>query len=182
MAEVLNSIRDAPITASLVVDEQGSHIGPDGTSKSIGGESDFRFLMQFRKRSRTILTTGKTARLENYRVPSSASLVVLTRSGVNTLPQALRVKQVRLIGDKQNISPSEAVEELLTAENLPIHIEFGPSALIETLNTRNDVRAFISSEFEFGAANFMSMNTLTEVGDFRFQNLYVTEVSGRAAD
>jgi len=182
MADFLSSIGEAAITASLVVDAEGSHIGSDGTSKSLGGEADFRFLMEFRKRSSTVLTTGKTARLENYRVPASASLVVLTRSGIDSLPRALRVEAVRLIGDKRAISATEAVEELLTAGNLPIHLEFGPKTLTETLRTRTDVRAFISSEFESGAANFIAMNELRKVNDFRFQNLYVTEVSGRASE
>ena len=182
MTDLLSSIGDVAITASLVVDAEGSHIGPDGTSKSLGGEADFRFLMEFRKRSSTVLTTGKTARLENYRVPTSASLLVLTRSGSDSLPQALRVEAVRLIGDKHAISATEAVEELLTAGKLPIHIEFGPNTLTEILRTRNDVRAFISSEFESGAANFIAMNELINVNNFRFQNLYVTEVSGRASE
>ena len=182
MADFLSSIGNAAITASLVVDAKGSHIGPDGTSKSLGGEADFRFLMQFRKRSSTVLTTGKTARVENYRVPTSASLVVLTRSGIDSLPQALRVEEVRLIGNKHDISPTEAVEELLTDGNLPIHLEFGPSALIEILRARTDIRVFISSEFESGAANFIAMNDLRNLNSFRFQNLYVTEVSGRASE
>jgi len=179
MPDFLDSIDNAPITASLVVDEVGSHIGPDGTSKSLGGESDFELLMLFRKRAGTVLTTGLTARTENYRLPSSALLVILTRSSAEKLPKQLQDKQVRLIGNETALTPAESVQELVTSSPTPIHIEFGPTALIETLRSRSDVRAFVSSEYETGAVAFMSKWNLYPVGAFRFKNLYVTEVSGR---
>ena len=179
MPEVLSLIGDAPITASMVVDEAGSHIGPDGTSKSLGGESDFELLMLFRKRAGTFLTTGLTARSENYRLPSSATLAILTRSNRETLPEQLQVGQVRLIGNETALTPAESVQQLMTSSPTPLHIEFGPTALTETLRSRTDVRAFISSEYESGAAAFISKWNLVQVGAFRFKNLYVTEVSGR---
>ncbi|KRO47084.1 MAG: hypothetical protein ABR68_04695 [Microbacteriaceae bacterium BACL28 MAG-120531-bin53] len=179
MPELLSLIGDPLITASMVVDGAGSHIGPDGTSKSLGGESDFELLMLFRKRAGTVLTTGLTARSENYRLPSSSALAILTRSAIETLPKDLQVEQVRLIGNETSLTPDEAVQELLTSSSTPIHIEFGPTALSETLRSRTDVRAFISSEFPAGAATFISKWDLLQVGTFRFKNLYVTEVSGR---
>jgi hypothetical protein len=179
MPEVLNLIGDPLITASMVVDEAGSHIGPDGTSKTLGGESDFELLMFFRKRAGTVLTTGLTARSENYRLPSSAALAILTRSSIETLPEQLQDDQVRLIGNERVLSPAEWVQQLMTSSPTPIHIEFGPTALTATLRSRTDVRAFISSEYESGAAAFISKWNLFQVGAFRFKNLYVTEVSGR---
>jgi hypothetical protein len=179
MPDFLSFISDVPITASMVVDETGSHIGPDGTSKSLGGESDLELLMLFRKRSGTVLTTGLTARSENYRLPSSSSLAILTRSIAQTLPKQLQVAQVRLIGVEPKVTPAESVQQLMTSSPTPIHIEFGPTALIETLRSRTDVRAFISSEYELGAPAFIAKWNLFQVGAFRFKNLYVTEVSGR---
>ena len=179
MPEVLSLIGDTLITASMVVDDAGSHTGPDGTSKSLGGESDFELLMFFRKRAGTVVTTGLTARSENYRMPSSSALAILTRSSIETLPEQLRVEQVRLIGNDIILTPDEAIQELMTSSPTPIHIEFGPTALSETLRSRTDVRAFISSEFPAGAATFISKWDLLQVGTFRFKNLYVTEVSGR---
>jgi hypothetical protein len=179
MPDFLSSLSKTTMTASMVVDEAGSHIGPDGTSKSLGGESDFELLMFFRKRAGTVLTTGLTARSENYRLPSSSSLAILTRSTAETLPEQLRVEHVRLIGGETALTPSESVQQLMTSSPTPIHIEFGPTALIETLRSRNDVRAFISSEYESGAVAFISRWNLFQVGAFRFKNLYVTEVSGR---
>jgi hypothetical protein len=179
MPELLSLIGDPLITASMVVDGAGSHIGPDGTSKSLGGESDFELLMLFRKRAGTVLTTGLTARSENYRLPSSAALAILTRSPIETLPEQLRVEQVRLIGSEIIFTPDQAIQELLTSSPTPIHIEFGPTALSETLRSSTDVRAFISSEYETGATAFISKWNLFQVGTFRFKNLYVTEVAGR---
>ena len=179
MPEVLSLIGDPLITASMVVDDAGSHIGPDGTSKSLGGESDLELLMLFRKRAGTVLTTGLTARSENYRLPSSSALAILTRLAIETLPEQLRVEQVRLIGNEIILTPDEAIQELMTSSPTPIHIEFGPTALTETLRSRTDVRAFISSEYESGATAFIPKWNLLQVGAFRFKNLYVTEVSGR---
>ena len=110
MPELLSLIGDPLITASMVVDGAGSHIGPDGTSKSLGGESDFELLMLFRKRAGTVLTTGLTARSENYRLPSSSALAILTRSAIETLPKDLQVEQVRLIGNETSLTPDEAVQ------------------------------------------------------------------------
>jgi hypothetical protein len=179
MPDFLSSIGKTTITASMVVDQSGSHLGPDGTSKSLGGESDFELLMLFRKRAGTVLTTGLTARSESYRLPSSSALAILTRSTAETLPMELQVEQVRLIGGETVITPAESVQQLMTSSPTPIHIEFGPTALIETLRSRNDVRAFISSECESGGAAFISRWNLFKVGTFRFKNLYVTEVTGR---
>lgn len=179
MPNFLSSIGESAITASMVVDEAGSHVGQDGTSKSLGGKSDFELLMFFRKRAGTVLTTGLTARTENYRLPSSSSLAVLTRSTAETLPKELQVDKVCLIGHETAVTPAESVQQLMTSSPTPIHIEFGPTALIETLRSRSDVRAFISSEHESGAAAFISRWSLFKVATFRFKNLYVTEVSGR---
>ena len=179
MPDFISLIGDSTITASMVVDEAGSHIGPDGTSKSLGGESDFELLMLFRKRAGTVLTTGLTARSENYRLPSSSALAILTRSAIETLPKPLQVQQVRVLGKETPLTPDEAVQELITSGQTPIHIEFGPNALRETLRSRTDVRAFISSEYESGATTFISKWNLFQVGTFRFKDLYVTEVSGR---
>jgi hypothetical protein len=179
MPDFSSFISDARVTASMVVDEAGHHTGPDGTSKSLGGESDFELLMLFRKRAGTVLTTGLTARSENYRLPSSSSLAILTRSTAESLPKQLQVEQVRLIGIDTKVTPAECVQQLMTAGPTPIHIEFGPTALIETLRSRTDVRAFISSEYESGPVAFISKWNLFQVGTFRFKNLYVNEVSGR---
>lgn len=180
MASLLSSLVNAQITASMVVGLHGEHLGTDGTSKSLGGQEDFELLMFFRKRSNIVLTTGKTARAENYRLPSTVSLAVLTRLGRNSLPPALQVPEVLLLGSEGEISPATAIKQLSKGSLGPVHIEFGPSALLETLAVLNEVRTFISSEHKTGGPRFAVNHQLRVVSGFRYGKLYVTEVSGRA--
>jgi len=105
---------------------------------------------------------------------------VLSRLGKGSLPSSLQVPEVLVLGSDGDIGPADAIDQLSRADRKPIHIEFGPSALLEVLAAPNGVRTFISSEYETGGSNFAALHQLTPIDSFRFGNLYVTEVSGRA--
>ena len=55
-------------------------IGEDQTSKSIGNEFDRNFLIEMRRQSDAIVTTGKTAIAENYRSSKFAKVSVLSEN------------------------------------------------------------------------------------------------------
>lgn len=55
-------------------------IGEDQTSKSIGNDLDRNFLIEMRRHSDAIVTTGKTAIAENYRSSKFATVSVLSEN------------------------------------------------------------------------------------------------------
>lgn len=65
--------------ASLVLDQSGSHKGTDGNSKSISNETDLKLLLSLRNLADEIITTGKTARAENYASSRYAPITFLTK-------------------------------------------------------------------------------------------------------
>lgn len=65
--------------ASLLVDSDGNTVGPDGTSKSISNSTDLQLLLALRSKSQLIVTTGQTARAEQYRASRFAPLAFLTQ-------------------------------------------------------------------------------------------------------
>ena len=66
--------------ASLVVDGAGNYTGPDGSSKSISNAVDLQLLLALRSKCQLIVTTGQTARAENYRSSNFAPIGFLTRN------------------------------------------------------------------------------------------------------
>mgnify|MGYP000151989689 CR=1 FL=1 len=65
--------------ASLVVDSNGSTIGPDGTSKTVGNQTDLQLLLALRSKASLIVTTGKTARSEQYKSSRFAPIAFITK-------------------------------------------------------------------------------------------------------
>ena len=168
------------ITASLVVDAEGHHVGSDGTSKSLGGEVDLKLLKSFRANAGAVLTTGTTARAEDYKLPSSASLYILSRGAKEQLPLQLRGERVTLIGNDGSMSLAEVFASLSDRGVSRIHVEFGPSTLLKLIDTEISARIFVSSESANGAAKFCSFNNLQTVETKTIDYLYVTELAGRA--
>lgn len=71
--------------ATLVLDKLGKTTGIDNTSKSISNEEDLLLLRTLRSNSDLIVTTGATARLENYRASKFAPIAFVTNH-----PESLR--------------------------------------------------------------------------------------------
>ena len=68
---------------TLVLNADGGTVGEDGTSKPLSNHLDLQLLLTLRSKSDVIVTTGKTARLENYRASRFAPLVILSRNSQN---------------------------------------------------------------------------------------------------
>lgn len=168
------------VTASLVVDHYGNTKGSDGTSKSLGGVVDLELLKAFRKNAGAVLTTGLTARTENYKLPSTADLFVLSRQDKQTLPLAIRSESVRVLGVSSDVTPKEAIESISALGYDRLHVEFGPQTLLELMSTYPGIRVFVSSDSADGAERFSEANLLTVKQARMIDYLYVTEVAGRA--
>ena len=65
--------------ASLVVDSRGITFGSDGTSKSVGNQTDLQLLIALRSKAALIVTTGKTARSEQYKASRFAPIAFITK-------------------------------------------------------------------------------------------------------
>lgn len=74
--------------ATLVIDAQGRTVGADGTSKSIGNQTDLQLLLALRSKATVIVTTGQTARAESYRASRFAPIAIITSDpeSLATLP------------------------------------------------------------------------------------------------
>lgn len=74
--------------ASLVVDAHGNTVGADGTSKTVGNQTDLQLLIALRSKASLIVTTGKTARNEQYKASRFAPIAFITRDPISlaTIP------------------------------------------------------------------------------------------------
>lgn len=97
--------------ASLVVDCSGNAVGHDGTSKTIGNQTDLQLLIALRSRASLIVTTGRTARSENYKASRFAPIAFVTRDSASlaSLPAVAKP------GSFENIflSSSKGLQEAL---------------------------------------------------------------------
>ena len=138
-----------PITATLVVGADGEHVGPDGTSRSLGGPSDFDWFVSVRRRAEVILTSGKSYLDEHYVVPANAKLAVFSRS----LREADLAPGVIHISERQASTFGDAVKHLLSLGFEKIHCEFGPTGFLG-LTSESMVEAYLSSETRSGIEHF----------------------------
>lgn len=82
-------------SASLVIGTRGETQGDDGTSKPLSNSFDLSILLALRSKADLIVTTGETARAEEYRSSRFAPIAVISRS-----PQSLGA--LPLFSDDQN--------------------------------------------------------------------------------
>jgi len=66
--------------ATIALNENGDHIGADGTSKSLSNEADLKLLISLRGLADIFVTTGLTARTENYRSSRLGPIAFITRN------------------------------------------------------------------------------------------------------
>ena len=83
----------------MVVDRDGSSVGPDGTSKSIGNPLDLQLLFALRSKTAAIVTTGATARIENYKSSRFAPIAFITRDAKSIA----EVPAIKMPGGFENI-------------------------------------------------------------------------------
>ena len=140
-----------PITATLVVGPEGEHVGPDGTSKSLGGQADFDWFVSVRRRAEVVLTSGKSYVDETYRPPANSELAVLSR----TLTASDLAPGVMLISENQASNFREAVKHLQSLGFERIQCEFGPTGFL-ALSAVPSVEAYLSSDKLSGLEIFTS--------------------------
>ena len=144
-----SQLKLGPITATLVVGADGEHVGHDGTSRSLGGPSDFEWFLSVRRRAEVILTSGKTYLDERYVVPSNAKLAVFSRR----LRKADLAPGVIHISELQASTFGDAVKHLLSLGFDGIHCEFGPTGFLAT-TAEPKVEAYLSAETIGGIERF----------------------------
>ncbi len=140
-----------PITATLVVGPEGEHVGPDGTSKSLGGKADFDWFVSVRRRAEVVLTSGKSYVDEIYRPPANAELAVFSRA----LTASDLGPGIMLISENQAANFREAVKHLQSLGFEKIQCEFGPTGFL-ALSAVPTVEAYLSSDKLSGIEIFTS--------------------------
>ena len=122
------------VSASLVCDETGSFVGPDGSSSGLGGATDRLWLGALRRKSKLVLTSGLTFRIERYKMPKVADLAVFTKAGIDATDLVIRPGQ-RLHTMSAQHSYTEALNSALSLGYSHIHVEFGPTGIRELMTT-----------------------------------------------
>lgn len=176
-AQLIEHITKARITCSFVVGEAGQVVDEQGGSKGLGNQTDLELLRALRSNAEVVLTSGLTARVEEYRMPRHADLAIFTQRGVaglNLKPKAgqkLQVLTPPLVNSYQ-----DAINALKTRYGR-IHVEFGPTG---ARSIKNEIELFvISSTYEVGPAKFLEELGLVETASFLAPELFITVAVGR---
>lgn len=173
----LERLQAAKVTTSFVVDSKGSITSAQGSSKGLGNASDLQLLLALRRHCEVVLTSGLTARVEQYKMPSSADLAIFTVQGVDALELSPKPGQRLLIlSPPETISYGGALAQLLNQYSR-VHIEFGPRGFTDVLE-RIDL-VVVSSRSELGAAQFTESFDLFILDEIRLPDLFVTLAVGR---
>ncbi len=117
------------ITASLVVDADGHTQDENGGSKLLGGPTDLLWLRALRQNANLVVTSGKTYRVEEYRMPKHAHLGVFSRSELSPPEDLDSPERFLQLGEVESVSSSNRT--LVTQFNR-VHLELGPSTLLPT--------------------------------------------------
>ena len=163
------------ITASLVVSSTGAAVSDLGNSAGLGNDTDLEFLKWLRSRAEVVLTSGLTAEIENYRMPTKAKLAILTNQNrnyprlSNNLDDVIWCKADSYVG---------ALDHLQKAGYKTIHTEFGPTGFVSLVDS-GLVDGFISSKSKSGIMDFASEHSLSVESLIDFGDLSIAKVLGR---
>lgn len=131
------------ITASLVVSEDGDFVSSDGTSKGLSDSADRAWLSALRRNAQVVLTTGETFRAEQYRMPKTADLAVMTKSRIDTDHLEPRPGQrFHQLNDLPSFG--SGISELGKLGYQKVHVEFGPTGMKELLKSNLDFTLFLT--------------------------------------
>jgi hypothetical protein len=171
------ALQAGPITASLVVSPTGSAVSDEGTSKGLGNQTDLSLLKWFRSRSEIVLTSGKTAELENYRLPSKSQLAILSRT--ERTYQSLGDDKTKVLFLEKVDSYGKAIDQLQALGFTKIHCEFGPAGFVDLINKKL-TNGFVSSTEPSGIEQFAQEHQLLlENIEVFAGDLFVAQLLGR---
>jgi riboflavin biosynthesis pyrimidine reductase len=68
------------VRLNMIVGANGEFVDSTGSSRGLSNELDRKLIGHLRRRSDVVVTGGKTARTEQYRVPSHCSLAVISKT------------------------------------------------------------------------------------------------------
>ena len=166
------------VTASLVVGPSGEHSGPDGSSAGLGNLTDRQLLIFLRTRAEIVLTSGLTARMENYRMPKSADLAIFTKGPAYRIHEDSARELIHI--PHGIIDFAQAVEHLRQRGYRRIHTEFGPTGFL-SLATLPTVTAIISSQHFEGIVEFCRIHDVDQLGVVQLEDLYIARVVQRGS-
>ena len=167
----------AQVTTSFVVDGKGEVANSSGNSKGIGNQTDLELLRSMRASSQVVLTSGLTARMEQYRMPRHADLAIFTAQGVSQLDLKPRAGQNLIILSPPIVNSYQESLRALRTQYQNIHVEFGPCGA-ESLRKEIDLFV-ISSTVRNGIHGFLKGLQLQETESFELPELFVTLAVGR---
>lgn len=158
------------VTASLVVDEDGSTQDVNGGSKLLGGDTDLQWLRALRSRSDLVVTGGVTYRAEQYRMPRNADLAVFSRSPL-TAPQGYQdsPRFLPFVGARESIS---AELTKLRGKYRTIHLEFGAQTLFPVTRELG-LGIWLSSQYKSGIDYFCEESQLRQLHALRVNDLHI---------
>ena len=171
-AELLKLIGSYSITTSFVVGAQGEVANPDGGSSGIGNSTDKKLLGALRSNAEIVLTSGRTARLERYKMPRTADLAIFTNQGVQELGLSPTPPQRLIVfGQDHASSFSEAIDYLQSIGYQRIHVEFGPTGYASSAASIE--KTFLSSKERVGLEKFCKERGLSPDHQFDLGDLIV---------
>lgn len=108
------------VRLNMVVDSAGKFRDSTGSSRGISNDLDRALLVHLRKLSDVFVTGGSTARSENYRVPKTGKLAIVSRATVPDGAISLRPPETVSL-------PNWVIDELKSCGFRRILLEVGPS-------------------------------------------------------
>lgn len=169
--ELSELISASQITSSFVVNQRGLVVNDDGSSLGIGNDSDKTLLRALRANAEIVLTSGRTARADRYRMPKTADLAILTKHGVEELDLTPKDGQKLLVLSSAVGGFSGAIEHLQNLGYNNIHVEYGPTGFIET---RDQIQLLtLSGTSEDGIKLFAAHHNLFPRARFELTELVV---------
>jgi riboflavin biosynthesis pyrimidine reductase len=170
--------------ASLVIDAEGNAVGTDGTSKTVGNDTDLQLLLSLRAKADVIVTTGKTARAENYKASRFAPIAFITRhpESLATLPAIANpgaFENVYLTSSTGDSSIFERFDRELSERGFEsVLFEGGKSSLAELLASTLPARLVLSianvpKGFQLSPQGLLS-KTLPMIGELKLEGQFRT--------
>lgn len=140
------------VRANLVQGKEGEYWDADGSSRGISNHLDRDRLLALRELADVVVTDGKTARLERYRVPKGCDLAVITRTGYTPAAGNSTQRYLELRTD-----PIGAIELLKQDGYQRILLEVGPS-LVKKLLASNLLDQLCLTNTQFSKARLETLN------------------------